>query len=138
MSSTYFNTINLTGEALKEKNRLTASQNDLIKALFQDNPGRHIGPTEVVEIARIHWGRNWPLTSIRRAMSYLASPKYDEVLAKTTKMVTGSYGDDEHTWILKSSASPLEIIAYKKGESSASDHAKNILELSKSEEDTKK
>jgi len=72
------------------------------------------------------FGKNVPLTSIRRAMSDLTK---DSQLVKTSDKIIGLFGLPEHQWQLKGANEPYQHI-YRKGNSTAGDFATKILSTS--------
>lgn len=98
MSKTFFNTINLSGEALQKANARAAAQNDLIAAIFTANPDKNFSPSQIHKIFASRFDRHNPLTSIRRAISTLTK---EGVLEKMDKTIPGPYAEPEHLWKLK-------------------------------------
>jgi hypothetical protein len=96
----YFNTTNLTGTVLKERQFRAGSQNSVILKFFSDRPGELRTPFEIWECLilcnKIH--RKTPDTSIRRSMTTLTKMGY---LVKTDVKRAGEYGDETHCWRLK-------------------------------------
>jgi hypothetical protein len=98
--STWYNTINLTGDALKKETVKTAKQEEFILSLFKANPDTEISPSRIHTILAKKYKMYPPLTSIRRAMTNLTK-KLD--LIKTQKLVPGAYHLPEHLWKLNKS-----------------------------------
>ena|ERR1700743_1994968 len=101
MSSIFYNTVSFDGETLLHVNAKAAKQGDLIKAIFEANPTKKFSPSQILELIQSRYGLNWPITSVRRAMTDLASPKCDDVLLKTAELTPSPYGSMEHLWILR-------------------------------------
>lgn len=101
MSSTFYNTVSFDGEVLKEVEAKAAKQGDIIKAIFEANPNRKFSPSQILSLVQNRFSFNWPITSVRRAMTDLASPKCDDVLLKTAELIPSPYGSVEHLWILR-------------------------------------
>jgi len=101
----FFDTINLSGEALLKENARAMAQEDLIEAIFKNNPTQPINPTKIWEIFEKKYHLHVPITSIRRAITNLAtdSEKLGLVscLLKTPVKVKGQYHLTEHCWIWK-------------------------------------
>jgi hypothetical protein len=98
---TFFNTIDETGNSLtdsKEKNR---KQEDLIYSLFIwiKQP---LSPSMVLTQLGLA-GKNYPITSVRRAMTNLSK---EGKLKKTNDYTEGQYGKREHLWEL--ATEPIE------------------------------
>ena len=95
-----YNTINLTGQALKSAWARTTDQKSIVLGYFHLHPEASLGPSTLLEKLVI-CGRiddNTPITSIRRAMTDLTTEGY---LTKTDVKQRGLYGDSEHLWVLK-------------------------------------
>ena len=95
----YYNTNEEDGPGLREAWAKTANQDDLILEIY--NSWRQSGgltPSEVEEILIHHHDKNWPLTSIRRAISTLTN---SGKLTKTSKLRGGKYNKNEHVWKFK-------------------------------------
>lgn len=89
----YFNTTNLEGEKLTNAKRKASAQGEIIYSFFSvDGPGAT--PSQVMQIAS-NKGHNWPITSIRRAMTVLTD---EGRLKKTLETRPGMYGAPEHVW----------------------------------------
>lgn len=91
----FYNTISLEGAELSKAKADTSKQEELIKAIFKKNPSTPISPSEILDVISSHYKLNWPLTSIRRAITNLTD---DTVLIKLSTMKDGIYGKPEHTW----------------------------------------
>jgi hypothetical protein len=95
----YFNTTNLKNEALKERQIKAGTQNALILSFFRDGKDYSYTPDEVHQYftQRLYGDRkNWPITSVRRAITTLTDLGY---LRQTGIMRKGSYGSLCNTWI---------------------------------------
>ena len=66
----YYNTTNEEGEDLRESWTKTATQDELILALFKENPNQSFTPNEIQHLCDT-CDRNWPITSIRRTINTL-------------------------------------------------------------------
>jgi len=92
---TYYNTTGLIDEQLRSEWASVANQDQLILALYlRDNNG--MTPFQVMNICNIY-GRNWPITSIRRAINTLTKAGK---LTKTRELRVGDYGKKCHVWRL--------------------------------------
>lgn len=94
MSGPYFNTTRLGGTALAEEIANAKRQDDAVLAVFNAAPG----PLSPSVVWHRCWqaGKQWPLTSIRRAISNLTD---DGKLVQTDRCVRGHYGKPEHLWV---------------------------------------
>ena len=90
----YYNTNNETGLDLTDSWIKAAKQNDLILKLFMTNPNETFTPDQIQHLCEV-CERNWPLTSIRRAISTLTD---HGKLTKTNHLREGKYGKKTHTW----------------------------------------
>jgi len=93
---TYYNTNENAGIYLREAWTQTAKQDELILQLFVDNPTQGYSP-EDVESRCLDLGKEWPITSVRRAMSTLTK---QGKLTKTSELQQSSYGKNAHLWRL--------------------------------------
>ena len=96
----YYNTNNETGEQLNESRSNAKTQDEIILDIFNTfrlNNG--LSPSEVESILIETYNKNWPLTSIRRAISTLTD---NGKLTKTSKLRGGKYNKNEHVWKFKS------------------------------------
>lgn len=91
----FYNTIDLTGPELEKAKADTLKQEELISAIYKRNPGKAISPSQILEITGKYYGLNWPLTSIRRAITNLTE---NTALIKLPGMIDGIYGKPEHVW----------------------------------------
>ena len=91
----FYNTIKLSGVDLQSARDNAKSQEDFIKFIFTNEPDLEITPSQMLEL----FGKNVPLTSVRRALTNLTNENF---LEKTETMAEGLYGKPEHIWKLKS------------------------------------
>tara|TARA_R100000152_G_C6672497_1_gene108460 strand:- start:48 stop:344 length:297 start_codon:yes stop_codon:yes gene_type:complete len=90
----YYNTNKETGKTLKRSQRKANSQENMILAIFKENPRAKFTPETVLKkLQAVHL--NYPITSIRRAMSNL---KDDGYLEKTNEKANGDWGKKVHLW----------------------------------------
>jgi Fe2+ or Zn2+ uptake regulation protein len=92
----FYNTIQLTGEDLKKAVSDAQRQEDAIYLLYK-HTGKPYSPSQVLRLME-KAGKNWPITSIRRAITNL---EQQGKLDKTYLMFSGPMGKPEHTWIIK-------------------------------------
>ena len=95
----YYNTNNESGDRLNKSKKKAMTQNEFILGIFNTwriNNG--LTPSELEEILIESYDKNWPLTSIRRAMSTLTE---QGKLTKTNKLREGKYNKNEHVWQIK-------------------------------------
>ena len=90
----YNNTNNETGIDLRESWTSNAKQDDLILRIFMIAPNDSFTPDEIEEACQ-RCNKNWPITSIRRAISTLT--KHGN-LTKTSELREGKYGKKTHAW----------------------------------------
>ena len=88
----FYQTIDQPGSALKESNKKTRKQEELILDLFVKR-NRPLSPSMVLSQS----GLNCPITSIRRAMTDLCKAGR---IVKTDRQIKGIYGKAEHLWEL--------------------------------------
>ncbi len=93
---TYFNTANLKNPALGKAEIRANSQNGLILAFFQEYPHLRFTPSYVWNHFDMA-GKNWPITSVRRAITNLTKKG---VIEKCITQKTGIYGMPEYEWKL--------------------------------------
>lgn len=89
----YFNTTSLTGDALGEAVSAAQHQDAVVLAIYRA-AGVPLSPSEVWHRCQAA-GRNWPLTSVRRAITGLANAG---ALARLETKRVGEYGRPEHEW----------------------------------------
>lgn len=92
--STYYNTTNLSGDELKEKEKKVSTQEQAILKLFQRNPGKDFTPSEVLAILELQC----PITSVRRAITNLTM---QGELTRLNKKRMGDYGMNTYCWKLR-------------------------------------
>jgi hypothetical protein len=95
----YYNTTNETDKQLRDSRSKAKTQDEIILNVFntwRESDG--LTPSEVEEILIHHHDKNWPLTSIRRAISTLTDAGK---LTKTNKLRGGKYNKNEHIWKFK-------------------------------------
>ena len=90
----YYNTNHETGLTLSTSWIKSAQQDELILRLFMDNTNETFKPDEILHLCEV-CEKNWPITSIRRAISTLTN---QGKLAKTNELREGKYGKKTHTW----------------------------------------
>lgn len=89
----YFNTTNLVGTDLQEKEGKALGLEQRIEAWFRNRPGRAFGPSQVLD--------EFPgaiINSVRRAMTNLTTRK---VLVRLDDKRIGLHGNPEHLWRLR-------------------------------------
>lgn len=91
----YHNSVNISGEELKKRERRTESQNDKILKFFQRHDSMNFAAWEVYKYMKLP---NVPITSIRRAITDLEKAG---CLVKTENKRIGIYGDKCICWKLK-------------------------------------
>ena len=93
----YYNT-NKTHDPIGEFYR-TANQNQLVLCVFRLHPAETLTAEEVHHHCRIMNGgsgkKDWPITSIRRAISTLTK---QGKLTKTNELRKGKYGKNTYAW----------------------------------------
>ena len=92
----YYNTNDETGETLQSSRNATMKQEDQILGIFQAFPNEGLTPFDIEDFARDQ-EVNWPITSIRRAITDLTNAGK---LTKTDITKLGKYGKQVHTWKL--------------------------------------
>ena len=90
----YYNTNNESGLDLRESWTSNAKQDELILRIFMIAPNDSFTPDEIEEACQ-RCNRDWPITSIRRAISTLT--KHGN-LTKTSELREGKYGKKTHAW----------------------------------------
>lgn len=89
LSLDYFNTTNLAGNDLADRRQRTRAQDDAVLALYRKHG--QLSPWQAWELL----GKQWPITSIRRAVNTLAGRK---ALVKLDTYRMGPEGAREHLW----------------------------------------
>ena len=96
----YYNTNQESGPTLSLSWGKSDKQETMILEIFADRI-RHtlngLAPHQVQDQIVVRYGKRYPLTSIRRAISNLTD---NGKLIKLNRMVMGSYGKKVHTWRL--------------------------------------
>ena len=96
----YYNTNRETGATLSLSWGKSSKQDTMIVEIFTARL-RHtlegLAPHQVRDQLAQQYGKSYPLTSIRRAMSNLTD---NGKLIKLARMVMGNYGKKVHTWRL--------------------------------------
>jgi hypothetical protein len=94
---TYFNTANLKNPALGKAEQRAKNQEDMILDFFVDNPHLKFTPSYVWNHFESQ-GKQWPITSVRRAITNLTKRG---VIEKCITQKTGIYDMPEYEWKLK-------------------------------------
>ena len=95
----YYNTNKEKGTKLKETETKVLTQDQFILGIFNTwRSESGLSPSEVEEILIDSYNKNWPLTSIRRAISTLTDA---DKLTKTSELREGKYNKNEHVWKFK-------------------------------------
>lgn len=90
----YHNTIPERGAVLETYEAKACKQDEIVKRLFEQHPTATFTPYEVW----LRLGQQWPLTSVRRAITNLTN---DGVLVMTDQTRAGGYGRNNNVWKLK-------------------------------------
>lgn len=94
----YYNTTELVGRELRRVKKKAERQEDVIMRLFRDVRGCY-GPSQVYDAVGAE-RRQWPMTSIRRAITNLTNDGKLEKMPKDVK-IQGKYGAMEGMWRYK-------------------------------------
>lgn len=94
----FYNTIHLTGEALKKAIEKAKSQEARILIIFQERKGSLLNPYHVHMVYTNLVNDNTPITSIRRAMHGLTKKGF--LLKSESASSKGDYGASNHVWTL--------------------------------------
>lgn len=97
MPNKFYNTIHASGQTLIDFNNQAESQNNIILHIFELNKNSSFTPFEVQKCL-IRIGKDYPITSVRRAMTTLTE---EGKLIKLSEMKPGNYGKPNYTWKLK-------------------------------------
>ena len=90
----YYNTNKEAGKTLRKSKKKAFNQGKMILAIFQQNPKSKFTPEVILQkLQAVHL--NYPITSIRRAMSDLKEEGY---LIKTDDKAKGDWGKNVHLW----------------------------------------
>ncbi len=92
--TSYHNTNSESGETLKSSEHKAIKQEDAVLAYFKRFKDHSCTP-DAVYIYMVKKGHNWPITSIRRAITNLTDKG---MLIKTRIQQLGSYGKKCFTW----------------------------------------
>lgn len=92
----YYNTTNQKSEVLKDYTDKSLTQNDRVLDVFMKAGEMGASPSQVLTIVN-RTGKNYPLTSIRRAITDLTAAGK---LIKTEQTTYGLYGRPEYVWKL--------------------------------------
>lgn len=106
MSAHYFNTTNLTGDALKKAVTNANNQEQAILLIFTNTRSAY-SPSQIMALCE-KAGRRWPIHSIRARMTELTTNKH---LIKTMQKREGLYKEDEHIWKLNPDKYPNPVKA---------------------------
>jgi Fe2+ or Zn2+ uptake regulation protein len=90
----FFNSIGTEGQLLIQFEKKVSKQNELVLAVFSAANMRGMTPFEVQK-ELLKDGKDYPITSIRRAITTLTDEGY---LVKLGEMRQGEYGVVNHTW----------------------------------------
>ena len=96
----YYNTNDETGGTLNTSRKVADNQSVMILGIFKMFSDENMSPDDVEDYIRQVYKRDYPITSIRRALTNLTD---QGLLEKTDKMVMGKYGKKTHTWKLAES-----------------------------------
>ena len=96
----FYNTINETGDQLKESTKKTKNQYERILDFFKKNDTQLLTPPQIRGYV---FGNMVPLTSVRRALTDLTN---DDKLTMTQVMRKGEYGKPNHCWKLNDNLKP--------------------------------
>lgn len=93
---TFYNTTNLEGDELEESRLRASTQKAVVLELFSRR--MVLSPSQVAQEAN-SIGLDWPITSVRRAITDLTSAGK---LQRTHLRITGPYGAKESLWRIAS------------------------------------
>lgn len=94
---THWNTTSESGDTLRAYTQQANRQEAAVLALFRRHPGCALSPSTVCALLNKMLGRQWLLTSIRRAITSLTD---QGLLEKTSRKVIGPQGRPEYQWQL--------------------------------------
>ena len=94
----YYNTTSLEGSDLKHTWAKTATQDEVVLAVFVTNKTVVFTPHEIQSILRDDYERLYPITSVRRSINTLTER---EALIKTTTKRKGPWGASNYCWKYK-------------------------------------
>ena len=101
MKDIYFNTTKETNPQLEVFKKKATGQDNIVAALFSENPLQRATPSEVwrVLLKRGSIGAKTPLTSVRRSMNTLTKGDNPALVKLSEQKPKGFYGRKEHYWI---------------------------------------
>jgi hypothetical protein len=95
----YYNTNNETSLTLQKSWNQANKQKKLIHHIFtslwSDETGVYFAPHQIKDVLNERYDENYPLTSVRRAITDLTN---EGKLIKTKYRVMGNYGKKVYTW----------------------------------------
>ena len=91
----FHNTNAETGATLQASQEQACHQETVILRMFRDRPYAGWTPFEVHEFLMLFHNRDWPITSVRRAITNLTR---DGDLVKTNIQRMGPYGKKNYVW----------------------------------------
>ena len=91
----YYNTNREAGKTLQLSWNTTNKQKKLIYHIFVSGVVHYFAPHQIKDILSERYDENYPLTSVRRAITDLTT---EGMLIKTEHRVEGNYGKKAHTW----------------------------------------
>lgn len=94
---THWNSTHETGDTLRAYTQQANRQEAAVLALFRRHPDCLLSPSTVCALLNKMLERDWPITSIRRAITNLTEQGH---LEKTGNKVTGPLGRPEYRWTL--------------------------------------
>ena len=95
-TSFFHNTINLLHSEVREAEKQTIHQSEVILMLFKENPDRWFTPWQVYELFE---GR-FLIGSVRRTLTDLSHPKVNELI-KSEYLIPERKGKPNYQWKLK-------------------------------------
>ena len=94
----FYNTNDETGDTLKTSRKRADNQNVLVLGVFKAFPEENLMPEEVSNYISRTFSKDYPITSVRRAITDLTN---EGSLEKTNVKKVGTWGKRVHTWKLK-------------------------------------
>ena len=94
----FYNTTNEEGSVLKLSRVKEANQTMLVLEVFKAFPNESFSPDDVARYIDRVLKKQYPITSIRRAVTELTK---EDSLVKTKEKKMGNWGKRVHTWKLK-------------------------------------
>jgi hypothetical protein len=98
MHKHFHNTIQLTQPELDLFEEKAGNQDKQILDIFKERDGQWLTPFHIHSILKAKTGKDIPITSVRRAITYLC--KSQEILKSVDATRKGAYGVKNHTWTL--------------------------------------